>query len=274
MPLSSRLARGSSRPVRRVPVLLAALLLAVAPSPGPAADDFLSLDQVKVGQRAVGRTVFLGRAIEEFELEIVGVVPGGRTEGAMILARATGTRIEHDGIAAGMSGSPIYVDGKVIGALAFGWPFSRDALCGIQPIEDMLEVLRHPEGRPAGGFDDGPAVPAEPTLPFPGVPTPPGMQRLRVPLVAGGLSRDAQALLAPWAAGHGFELVPGGGPAAIGGGTAATTGGPPRLERAAALEALVPGAAVAVDLMRGDLNLSAIGTLTWREGDRVVAFGH
>lgn len=265
----------SSRPEgRAVPALIAALLLAVAPPPGSADDDFLPLDQVKVGQRAVGRTVFVGRAIEEFELEIVGVVPGGRTEGAMILARATGTRIEHDGIAAGMSGSPIFVDGKLIGALAFGWPFSRDALCGIQPIADMLEVLRHPEGRPAGGFDDGPAVPAEPTLPFPGVPTPPGMQRLKVPLVAGGLSRDAQALLAPWAAAHGFELVPGGGSAGIGGGTAATTGGPPRLDRATALEALVPGAAVAVDLMRGDLNLSAIGTLTWREGDRVVAFGH
>src|SRR5688572_5956262 len=269
----------SAGPVRALAILLMLLVAVLSRLSGSgraahADDAFLQLEQVKVGQRAVGRTVFSGRTIETFDLEIVGVVPGGRTEGAMILAKGLGTRIEHSGIAAGMSGSPIFVDGKLIGALAFGWPFSRDALCGIQPIADMLEVLRHPEGRPAGGFDDGPAVPAEPTLPFPGVPTPPGMQRLRVPLVAGGLSRDAQALLAPWAAGHGFELVPGGGPAAIGGGTAATTGGPPRLERAAALEALVPGAAVAVDLMRGDLNLSAIGTLTWREGDRVVAFGH
>jgi hypothetical protein len=231
----------------------------------------MALADVKPGQRAIGRTVFSGRTIEEFELEIVGTVPGGRTEGAMILARGKGTRIEHDGIAAGMSGSPIYVDGKLIGALAFGWPFSRDALCGIQPIADMLEVMRHPDGKPAGGFDDGPAVPAEPTLPFPGVPMPPGGTRTRVPLVAGGFDAGALALLAPWAEAQGFQLVAGGGG---GDDRAATSSGVARLDREAALKALEPGAAVAVDLMRGDLNLSAIGTLTYREGDRVVAFGH
>lgn len=254
-------------------LLLAALDLTVGARPGRAAE-FMALADVKPGQRAIGRTVFTGRTIEEFELEIVGTVPGGRTEGAMILARGKGTRIEHDGIAAGMSGSPIYVDGKLIGALAFGWPFSRDALCGIQPIADMLEVMRHPDGKPAGGFDDGPAVPAEPSLPFPGVPTPPGAARSRVPLVAGGFAASSLALLAPWAEEHGFLLVPGGGGGGDGSARAATSSGVPRLEAGAALKALEPGAAVAVDLMRGDLNLSAIGTLTYREGDRVVAFGH
>jgi hypothetical protein len=268
----------SARPVRGLAIPLALLVagvLSCLSGSGRAAhadDAFLPLEQVKVGQRAVGRTVFSGRTIETFDLEIVGVVPGGRTEGAMILAKGLGTRIEHSGIAAGMSGSPIYVDGKLIGALAFGWPFSRDALCGIQPIADMLEVMRHKDGKPAGGFDDGPAVPSEPSLPFPGVPMPPGAARAKVPLVAGGFSPNALALLAPWAEEHGFELVPGGG----GGGRATTsTGGAlPRLDKAAALRALEPGAAMAVDLMRGDLNLSAIGTLTYREGDRVVAFGH
>jgi hypothetical protein len=258
-----------ARHARATAVLLAAGLLVGGPRVGRA-DGFMDLKDVHPGQHAVGRTVFLGRTIEEFELEIVGTVPGGRTEGAMILARATGARMEHDGIAAGMSGSPIYVDGKLIGALAFGWPFSRDALCGIQPIADMLEVLRHPDGRPAGGFDDGPAVPAEPSLPFPGVPMPPGGTRLRVPLVAGGFDPNALARLAPWADANGFLLVPGGG----GGRASSDPTGVARLDPAAARTALVPGAAVSVDLMRGDLNLSAIGTLTYREGDRVIAFGH
>ena len=261
--------RATSRPPGRfVTILLALVVSAAVPPRAMAAEAFLPLDQVKPGQRAVGRTVFSGRTIETFDLEIVGVLPGGRTEGAMILARGLGTRIEHSGIAAGMSGSPIYVDGKIIGALAFGWPFSRDALCGIQPIADMLEVMRHPDGKPAGGFGDGPAVPSEPSLPFPGVPTPPGASRARVPLVAGGFGPEAWAMLAPWAAQNGFELVQGGG-----GGS--TTGGRlVRLDKAEALKALEPGAAVSVDLMRGDLNLAAVGTLTYRDGDRVVAFGH
>ena len=97
---------------------------------------FLAARELRPGQRAICRTVFQGRTIEDFELEIVGVLPGGRAEGDMILARATSDRLKHDGIAAGMSGSPVYVDGKLIGALAFSWPFSRDPLCGITPIAE------------------------------------------------------------------------------------------------------------------------------------------
>src|SRR6188768_3021079 len=84
---------------------------ASASMPVPDRTRFIGIDEIKPGQHAVGRTVFLGRTIEEFELEIVGVVPGGRTEGDMILARGLGPRLVHDGIAAGMSGSPIYIDG-------------------------------------------------------------------------------------------------------------------------------------------------------------------
>ncbi|MEQ1834786.1 MAG: SpoIVB peptidase S55 domain-containing protein, partial [Candidatus Eisenbacteria bacterium] len=72
------------------------------------------------GQRAIVRTVFAGDSVETFEAEIVGVMPGGRAEGDLILARALGERLERTGVAQGMSGSPVYVEGKLIGALSSG----------------------------------------------------------------------------------------------------------------------------------------------------------
>jgi len=225
---------------------------------------FIGIDEIKPGQKATCRTVFQGRAIEEFSLEIAGVVKGGKADGDMILARAEGPRLAHDGIAAGMSGSPIYIDGRLAGALAFGWPFSRDALCGITPIADMLDVMAQPDGSPTGAFSSGPGLTVAGSKSGSA-----GLERLRTPLMAGGLSPAARAWLAPWAEENGFLLAAGGV------GSASTPAGlTARGSLEAARAALVPGAAVSVDLMRGDMNLAAIGTLTWRDGDRVAAFGH
>ena len=255
----------------RLSLILACALLARVPT--ARADDaldpakFIGVHELKPGMKAVGKTVFTGRTIENFELEIVGVVPGGKAEGAMILARALGPRLEHDGIAAGMSGSPIYVDGRLAGALAFSWPFSRDALCGITPIDEMIDVMRQPDGPPTGDFATGPIVTLPPPIPQPapegaGV----GLERLRTPLVAGGLTPEARAWLEPWAKEQGFLLTAGGASGA--------TKPKVKPDRAQARAALEPGAAFSVDLMRGDMNLSAIGTITWRDGDRIVGFGH
>ncbi|MGH7724779.1 MAG: SpoIVB peptidase S55 domain-containing protein [Candidatus Eiseniibacteriota bacterium] len=244
----------------------------VTAAPDPASLDrerFLPARELRPGQRAICRTVFQGRTVEDFELEIVGVLPGGRAEGDMILARATSDRLKHDGIAAGMSGSPVYVDGKLIGALAFSWPFSRDPLCGITPIAEMLDVLAHPAASPVGAFEDSSAWTApevEPTRTSadPRAATGNAWTRIRAPLVVGGLSEPARALLAPFAEEHGFMMVQGG---AGGSSTTATA-------TAAEREALVPGAAISVDLLRGDANISGIGTLTYRDRERVIAFGH
>src|SRR4029079_1781092 len=132
---------------------------------------------------------------------------GGKAEGDMILARAIGPRMEHDGIAAGMSGSPIYIDGRLAGALAFSWPFSRDALCGITPIEEMLDVMHQKDGPPTGDFATGPLVTLPPPIPQ---PAPAGMERVRVPLVGGGLSSEARAYIEPWAKEQRFLLTAGG----------------------------------------------------------------
>jgi SpoIVB peptidase S55 len=247
----------------------------------------LAPDQLRPGQKAVVKTVFQGDRIEEFEAEIVGVLRGGRAEGDMILARATSERVVKSGVAQGMSGSPVYVDGKLVGALSSGWSFSREPLFGVTPIGEMLRVLdapltgrsspsAGPSGVEAAGratdisfaslrWDDPPPVG---TLP-PGAETAgaaeaQGLARLALPLSSAGLHPGAVEAARRAFEPLGFRMVPGGaGAAAASGGAASAT--------AAGLE---PGAAVAVDLVRGDLQVSAIGTVTWRDGDQVLIFGH
>ena len=259
-------------------LLLAAVAVGFA-APGGAAVATLSPDALQSGQKATVRTVFSGEKIEEFEAEIVGVFHGGRAEGDMILARATSERVVQSGVAQGMSGSPVYVDGKLIGALSSGWSFSREPLFGVTPIGEMLGVLDRaapggvdatagPTGielaqsSPRVAFgewrwddDDAPAVVAPPPAAGDagaGAPRP-----LMLPLACGGLNpaalEYARNLFAPF----GLAAVPGG-----------------RAQTSAGADAFQPGSAVAVDLLRGDLNLSAIGTVTYRDGDRVLIFGH
>lgn len=226
---------------------------------------------VRPGQAAIVRTVFAGDSIEAFDAEILGVLPGGRAGGDVILARATSPRVVASGVAQGMSGSPVYVDGRLLGALSSGWSFSKEPIFGITPIGEMLDVLDRPDGGDADGTV-GPAGAPGPggaprfrefawsadTLPDPG-PAPPGDARLAplpLPLAAGGLHPDALPLVRGLFAADGFTVTPGGRAAA---------GGPATLE---------PGSPVAVDVLRGDLNFSAIGTVTYRDRDRVLIFGH
>jgi hypothetical protein len=227
------------------------------------------------GQRAVVRTVFAGDSIESFDAEVMGILPGGRAAGDIILARATSPRVVQSGIAAGMSGSPVYVDGKLIGALALGWPLSKEPIFGVTPIAEMLGVLDQPDSaRPDGtsgpaGVDPGTpsarwrglqwedAAPDD-SLPPVRTPDPARLATLPLPIAASGLSPAAFDLARGLFAGSGFLLTPGGRRVADSGSAAD----------------LVPGAAVAVDVLRGDLNFSAIGTVTYRDGDRVLIFGH
>jgi hypothetical protein len=256
----------------------------LAPAPGTAAPPLtIAPEQLKPGDRAVVRSVFRGDSIEEFPAEIVGVLSGGRVDGQTIIARATSERLKQAGVAQGMSGSPVYVNGRLIGALASSWPFERDPLFGITPIREMLRLFDQPASS-ATGPAGGPAGVELTTLPG-GVcfgefrweesalaepPLAPGAAEARrgsfagaplslpVPVGCGGFAPAALDAARQWLAPLGFTAVPGG---------STPDGGPD----AASLE---PGSAVAVDLMRGDLQVSAIGTLTWRDGDRVLLFGH
>jgi SpoIVB peptidase S55 len=266
---------------------LAGPLLPVAAAAANPVVPTLDVEGIHAGQKAVVKTVFEGDRVEEFDAEIVGVLHGGRVEGDMILARATSERVVRLGVAAGMSGSPVYVEGRLIGALSSGWNFSREPLFGITPIREMLAVLDQPtQGQPSGtagptgaeigapsgssrfgefSWDDRAAEPlpaasgAGPTPSAPGaLDATAGMTPLRIPLACSGLDARALEPLGRELQALGFAVVPGG---------KAEAGGPPA-------DALVPGAAVAVDVLRGDLLLSAIGTVTYRDGDKVLIFGH
>ena len=251
----------------------------------------MAASALHAGMVATVRTVFAGDSIETFNAEIVGVLLGGRAEGDQIIARATDARVARCGIAQGMSGSPVYVGGRLIGALSGGWSFVREPLFVITPIGEMLDVLDHPvqdssgpTGGPAGmsagewslpvrfgefhwgDATDPPPLPGaelttrapaalRSTLSLEGGPTP-----LALPLAIGGLAPAASEVARRMFEPLGLRVTPGGrGHAAA------------RPPAAAALE---PGAACAVDVLRGDLDASAIGTVTYRDGDRVLLFGH
>ena len=265
--------------------LLIILLAAIFPWPHTAARaaeprvPILAASELHAGQHAVVRTVFAGDSIETFDATILGVLAGGRTEGDMILARATSERVIQSGVAEGMSGSPVYVNGKLIGALSSGWSFSKEPIFGITPIGDMLRVLdapesEHPEGT-AGpiGVDPLPS-PAPRYHGFAwsddslGAAVPPATavapHALRLPLAAGGLASGALEPLRDLFAASGFTVTPGGRAPQPASAAAVTK----------ARAAMQAGSPVSVDVMRGDVNLSAIGTVTYRDGDRVLIFGH
>ena len=261
---------------------LAGALALFATVPGrAAAPPTLAPEELRAGDRAIVRSVFRGDSIEEFPAEIVGVLSGGRVEGQIIIARATSERLRHSGVAQGMSGSPVYVGGRLVGALSSSWPFEREPLFGITPIREMLKLLDYPATAGSGGttgpagvelsaptggvrfgefhWDEGdpPAAPV-PLRAGPASASAGGPVSLAIPLACGGLSPVALDAARQWLAPLGFSAVPGG---------SAPAGGP----QAASLE---PGSAVAVELMRGDLQIAAIGTVSWRDGDRVLLFGH
>ena len=86
----------------------------------------------------VGRTVFAGSQISDFDVEVLGVLENIGPKESLIIARLSGGPLEHTGVMQGMSGSPVYIDDKLIGAVAMAFPFSKDPIAGIRPIEDML----------------------------------------------------------------------------------------------------------------------------------------
>jgi len=210
-------------------------------------------------------TVFEGVKPEPFKVRVLSVVPNFLPKQDIILIRAEDPRVASCGIAAGMSGSPVYVDGKLMGAIAYGWSFAKEAMAGVTPIESMLAGRQRPRRPPGDPFlaDNGSALMSGPPVQPAASPSDgePRLQPASLPLAVSGISdvalRELGESLRP------FGLVP----VRAGG----VGGKPPTV---AAAEALQPGATVGVALIRGDISAAAMGTLTQVEGGTVVAFGH
>lgn len=292
--------------------LIATVLLALPAANGARADIpedyFVSVGELKQGDRCVGRTVFAGTEVEEFELEILGVVRGATPGTDLIIGRAGGALLERTGILEGMSGSPVYKDGRLIGAIASTWQFSKEPIAGITPIGEMLPALElmdsedHASGRP--GLDGLPGLAMLPegervASSLARIVDAAGMlegrtdedsissavefgDRMLTPIAAPLVVSGARADFVHRAArvlGSGIAPLLGSG---IASGHATRTDVAPGHVAAPASSSgpgweageLEPGSAVGIQFVRGDANWTAIGTVTHRDGDRLVAFGH
>ncbi len=208
----------------------------------------LSVDDIRPGMTGYGLSVFTGHRVDTFQVEIIDVMREVSPGADMILARCTGQGLEHSGIISGMSGSPVYIDGKLIGAVAYGWNFSKDPIGGITPIGEMLKVWDLKPGESRGALE-----PSTPRVLS-------SLTRLPVPLAMSGHGQRLTGIIDTTFRSFGFIPTKGGQRGA------ATTADPESL--------MVPGGAIGVILVTGDVRISAIGTITHREGNRLLAFGH
>ena len=202
---------------------------------------FLSVREIRPGMHGTGKTVFAGNIISDFDVEILGVLENIGPKQSLILGKFSGGPLEHTGVMQGMSGSPVYIGGKLIGAVALGFPYSKDPIAGIRPIEEMI----------AAGL-----IPGKPVIPA-------GMSEIATPMAFGGFTSKTLEAYAAQLKPFGFEPRQGLG---VGGSALDNTMGKP--------SDLHPGSMISVQLMSGDLNVGADGTLTYIDGTRVYGFGH
>ena len=234
-----------------------------APLSGPpTGGGFFPLNEVHRGLKGTAWTVFSGTQPESMEVEILGVLRGARGPGHdMILAQLHGTKPEYTGVVAGMSGSPVYIGNRLLGALAYRIGiFSKDPITGITPIEQMLEVRDLPIDR-----DQRTEIRDQ----LPRAPTVENMQAMETPLVMGEFSPEAIRLWQQKMAGTGLETVAAGGMNGSSEEAAETDAA-----LSAAIASVVPGSAVSAQLVRGDLEIAATCTVTYIDAKQLLACGH
>jgi hypothetical protein len=257
----------------------AAAIHAAEPDP----KTYWDVEEIRPGMKGTGRTVMVGTKLEEFGAEVLGVMRGVSPGRDMVLCRLTGCNLEHAGIIQGMSGSPIYIDGKMLGAVAFAWEFAKDPIAGVTPFSQMVQYVRASDRRIAAESRDGEQHAARGASTFgPSSYTVDGVMTdevgARMPLqVSGGALAGMRPIVTPLAA-SGFspralalldERLRPLGMAPMAGGAA-----PERVVREEGGKPLVPGAPLSIAMVTGDFDLSGIGTVTHVEGNRVYGFGH
>src|SRR5467141_1836596 len=235
-----------------------ALIIAILPSAAVAqASEILRLDQVRAGMQGYAYTIFAGDQVEKFDLEVIGVMPnflGPRQ--SIILVQLKGPKVERTGVVAGMSGSPVYLDGKLAGALSLKLGiFTKDPIAGVTPIED---VVGPPVQSSAQQFPlplDISAV--QKTTPALSLPTGSSLAPIETPLVFSGFQSATLQQFAPQIQSYGFVAAQGGTSA-------------PRADDGH----LVPGDMAGMVLVQGDASINSACTVTAVQADRVFLCGH
>ncbi|MEO0004592.1 MAG: SpoIVB peptidase S55 domain-containing protein [candidate division WOR-3 bacterium] len=226
-------------------LLLLTLILALTFMPAYPGIKVMPVDEIRPGMKGTGYSVFSGTKPQEFDVEIIDVIHRTSPRGDLILARLAGAGLEKTGVIAGMSGSPVYIDGKLIGALAYAWSFAKEPIAGITPAAEMLKIWDLPDSnKTRGQTRTSPLERSNLNLP-------------PIPLAISGFNKRLEEIITPNLSRLGFQPVAAG---------IATDD----VDTAD----LVPGGAVGVALLDGDVRAAAVGTITHREGNRILAFGH
>ena len=245
--------------------LLVVLTLSALAQTKPTPPDIFPLEQAKAGMRGYALTVFEGATPERVDVEVLGVlknVLGPKSD--LILVRLHGPKIEHTGVLAGMSGSPVYLDGKLAGALAYRiGQFSKEPIAGITPIAEMLEIDEIDQ-RPAAGK----SFPARPVLSAQKTSSAAGGDQIQqyaqhlvpieAPMIFSGFSEEAIRMFSAQLAASGLRPV-------LGAGSASDELQPEPIE---------PGSAVSAVIVRGDMNIASTCTVTHADAQRLLACGH
>jgi|GEM_PF-1566580 len=215
----------------------------------------MDVSEIEPGMRGIGKTVFNQTKIEEFQVEIIDVMKNVSPRGDIILARLSGGSIpgglEKTGVIAGMSGSPVYINGKLIGALAYTWSFLKEPIAGITPIREILEIIDVDKQSKASPQNQQ----------FKLTNSKNNFRHIPLPLAISSSALfscpEFSTELDDFLSGYGLLPVFVGG---IG-----SDSMPIELE---------PGAAIGTVLIQGDMRVAAIGTLTYRDGDKILGLGH
>jgi len=239
--------------------------------------EFYPLGDIKLGQKGYGKTVFEGNKTEEFGVEVLGILKNIRPKQNLILTRLSGSRVDRTGVFAGMSGSPVYIDNKLVGAIAYSFPFSREPIAGITPIRETVDIFKEKPGirsirasqvnlnelhkvTNSNWLQSGFARPEKPlALTWPDYPTQTKLQAIATPLNFSGFSGHTINTFSSQLKALGLIPVQGTGNAKA-----------DNYEKSV-LEA---GSTISVQLARGDMELSASGTVTYIQGRKIYAFGH
>jgi hypothetical protein len=223
--------------------------------------EILKSSEIKPGMHAVAWTVFQGDTPEAVPVEIIGTWKNMWGPGQDIIVGKMGGKAERTNVAGGMSGSPVYIDGKLIGAVALRMTsFSADAICGITPIELMLEINQFDQSRPVAARTPEPAGPRTQAAALQGLSLAP----IATPLMFAGFDENVLRDYAPTFNELGVTAVQGGA------GNALTSAKP----AADWKNSLQPGQTIAGVLVSGDMSVTGLGTVTYNDGRNILAFGH